>query len=64
MRSQQEERVMKCKIESLCCEKRPGERPDFCDELCEEFVPADLPEAGASAKRISSVIRSWPNKKQ
>jgi len=34
------------------------ERPDFCDELCEEFVPADLPEAGASAERISSVVRS------
>ena len=33
------------------------ERPDFCDELCEEFVPADLPEAEASAERISSVVR-------
>ena len=32
------------------------ERPDFCDELCEEFVPADLPEAEASAERISSVV--------
>ena len=34
------------------------ERPDFCDELCEEFTPADLPEAGASAQHISSVVRS------
>ena len=34
------------------------ERPDFCDELCEEFVPADLPEAEPSAERISPVVRS------
>ena len=52
---------MKCKIESLCREERPGERPDFCDELCEEFIPADLPEAGASAERISSVVRCCQN---
>ena len=49
---------MKCKIESLCCEERPGERPDFCDELCENYIPADLPEVGAPAERISSVVRS------
>ena len=50
---------MRCKNkQNEDCGLMPWERPDFCDELCEEYIPADLPEAGASAERISAVMHS------
>ena len=46
-----------CGVNSECgYEHKPTECANY-----RKFIPADLPEAGASAERISSVIGSLPN---